>query len=393
MEQLLKNNINNINNIKDYIKKKYNCLDIYPLVLTNINFNFNIESYLINKVIIWFKKNQKDPLCVTKIIRDKEHLQMLEKSMSFIKNYNQKFKHKIFNEGLIENYNKQYFTIEEICKGKSYEASLNESILGPSKNIKFFMETSSFQLKNLNEICQQAKEIKMGDNLKWSIQFNNIFSEIEKNKLNSQTIRFNYKISKIINRMNIKNSFVFPDLVNPNIFPGLKLIDNYHPNISELHTLIPGELNLYRYIFLNIISPPINFLVTDAGSAINYICQNKKKEGCFLNIYQDLLINDNFSEEEKKSMFIFSINFEFLERIKIFKNNTQKTKEQIISYEKIINQILREKIDKSFYIKTNNLLKQIDNQDITIPKFDNKNIFKKIFKKIVNKIIKKFFSN
>ena len=314
---------------------------------------------------------------------------MLEKSMSFIKNYNQKFKHKIFNEGVIENYNKEYFTIEEICKGKSYEASLNESILGPSKNIKFFMETFSFQLKNLNEICQQAKEIKMGDNLKWSIQFNNIFSEIEKNKLNNQSIRFNYKISKIINGMNIKNSFVFPDLVNPNIFPGLKLIDNYHPNISELHTLIPGELNLYRYIFLNIISPPINFLVTDTGSAINYICQNKKKEGCFLNLYKDLLINHNFSEQEKKSLFIFSLNFEFLERIKIFKNNTQKTKEQIISYEKIINQILREKIDKSFYIKTNNLLKQIDNQNITIPKFDNKNIFKKIF----NKIIKKFFSN
>ena len=35
---------------------------------------------------------------------------MMIRQQHKIKNYNQKFKHKIFNEGLIENYNKEYFT-------------------------------------------------------------------------------------------------------------------------------------------------------------------------------------------------------------------------------------------------------------------------------------------
>lgn len=370
MEQLQKNNLFKI---KKYLEDKAEHGNLEYIILSNINFNFNTDTDLINIVTLWFSKDSKEPVYVTKIIRSARQEKTISDYIKFTASTNKSLHKKYFNQLSIERIDDVVFSLEKTCAGNTFETDLKNAILGPEKNIGQLNSVLKSQITQMQELFLAAEKIKFDKSkLNWSQEFCALVAYLDNFIKNEQIKLFNNEMANIIAKLELEQTLVVPDLVNPNIFHGPILIDNAHSKINQLQDIIPGKLNYFRYLLLTIISPPINYILHDQAAAITCLCKqiNIPSKSITLNLLKNLIADEPFTDVEKLSLFIFSINYEFAERMEIFKNDQLKINEQINAYVALLNSIIytvkngSANIDEEAY----QLEQQVDDQKITFPR-------------------------
>lgn len=380
--------INNIKLIEDYLVKRFD-ENYDPLILSNINYNFKLQSNLINRVILWFSKNSSYPKHVTKILSE-ENISINENYCKFCKSSNEILNNNFFIEPEIVKYKKIVFLYEEGCKGTNYESDLKNAIIGPEKNLLNYSLILKKQLGEIFKFCELTNKSLISKNIvSWDESFDKIINELKIYCKNKKIISLLQRERISIKGLKSYENIVVPDLVTPNIFYGPKFTDNLVEDITKIHKKIPSEMNFFRFMILYLISPPLKYIVTNPIKFYDIVLDNNITNNSpeIIKIFQKINHNINLTREIKFSLFLFSIAYEFNERFKICFSDKKRLENTVAELEDIFLKYINCKSSNRYLLKKIIFLEnQIDKNNF-IP---DKNYGKINLKRLKNFLLKIF---
>lgn len=308
---------------KNFLEKKFNKKNINFITVNNINFNYDVKSDLINRVRIWYLPDGSY-LCATKELNNSQIIKKNIKFLAFKKQFEQHINMKIFSDFEIFSVDGADFIVEEFLHHKTLEELLKDSISSPERSFLLYKKNLE-KIFNVSHAIFKAAKSPKKYNLSKGL---NYFIE----KYNPLSARIN-KVKSILTKTHLTSGMVIPDLVTPNIFSNGILIDNIPSSYKNL-MMIPNECNVYRFLFLISISPPMRDLI---GSPILFIISLVKKNTKYKSILLSKFTNyfsDSFSLDEHLSLFYLAILYEFNERMIVFSGSPRENdiKEEFLKY-------------------------------------------------------------
>ncbi|MDA8705715.1 hypothetical protein N9M22_06645 [Litoricolaceae bacterium] len=306
---------------RGFIKRIFKLSQIECIALNNVNFNYDVDSDLISRVLIWFDVENEKPICVTKIIADQPSKDKYHHYKEFINSFNLSLGYRYFLDFEIVSEAELNFIFMEFVNSQTYEQQLKKYINGPAKNYTSLNEVINKQVSDLKLLFSKCQKL--------SAKTKKISSSNFRKEILSRWSRLNPSLNpelldasghSLLEEVNYGLGFSIPDLVNPNIFEGPLLIDNIIDDPEFFSQFLGVELNPYRYILLSLISPPLSSVGIGLGPSIMVLLSKKtNKEVPIIGPYAKLL-SDNSDQNEHITKFIDALIYEFFERSKIFKN-------------------------------------------------------------------------
>jgi len=247
--------------------------NLQPLVLFNVNYKY-VESYpIISRVILWFGKDSERPCIATKIADPGLTQETLDECIQFQDNLDSALGQPLFMKILeVATIDERMVIIEESCPHRTFETDLKFAICGPERSHARFGRTFKSQMEELGNLCGNLAALDQGGPTKrWGDDAADLANHFKKDcglddsQFPIDSIEF---MRDALNKIELPQTPVLADFVCPNIFPGPRLIDNIHPQLTEWNRTLPGHINAFRFLIPYFYSQPVLLLYPDWALAL-----------------------------------------------------------------------------------------------------------------------------